>query len=125
MTNTEYYNNIKAGALSSCYWCREVIRYLRVSYYDYAPMISDGLFNAFFNKTDVVGTAEIEKRLGRRLTIEELRPCLLSVPYLLSGHPLIMETDAERLRLQEFEKIITDKIREQETRTRNTILKTL
>ena len=124
MSNAEYYNNIRAAALSSCYWCCALIRYLH-TYDRYAPMVSDGLFNMFFNTTDVVGTPEIEKRLGRRLLVEELEAVPLSVPYLLSGHPLINESDAERLRLQEFEKIITDKIREQETRTRNTILKTL
>lgn len=124
MTNTEYYNNIKAVALSSCYWCREVIRYLH-TYDRYAPMVSDGLFNVFFKPTDVVGTPEIEKRLGRRLTVEELDAVPLSVPYLLSGHPIITESDAERLRLQEFERLINDKIRKEENRTRTRIRKTL
>lgn len=125
MNNAEYYKSIQAAALSSCYWCREVIRYLMCDYYDYAPMISDGLFKAFFNERDIVGTAEIEKALGRRLTVEELKPCVLSVAYLLSDHPIITESEGERLRLQEFERIINDKIREQENRTRTRIRKTL
>lgn len=124
MTNAEYYNNIKSVALSSCYWCQWVIRYLH-TYDRYAPMVSDGLFNVFFKPTDVVGTPEIEKRLGRRLTVEELDAVPLSVPYLLSGHPIITESEAERLRLQEFERLINERIRKQENRTRTRIRKTL
>ena len=124
MTNTEYYNNIKAGALSSCYWCREVIRYLKDPD-TYAPIISDGVYKVFFDAYDDNDVKGIERRLGRRLLVEELNPAPSSVPYLLSGHPLITESNAERLRLQEFEQLINDRIRTQETRTRNTILKTL
>lgn len=124
MSNAEYYNNIRAAALSSCYWCCALIRYLH-TYDRYAPMVSDGLFNMFFNTTDIVGTPEIEKRLGRRLLVEELEAVPLSVPYLLSGHPLINESDAERLRLQEFEQLINERIRKEENRTRTRIRKTL
>lgn len=112
-----YYKMLQRYALQSEFWGRKYFGYFTTEYYDYAPMIDDELFTSLFDKKDIVGVEAIEKALGRKLKIEELKATPLSVDYFLFEHPIITGTQDEEKRIEEFEEIILSSIRRAEKRT--------
>lgn len=124
MSNAEYYANIQAKALSSFYWLQSLAVWLPLSA-RYAPEVSAALFAENFAPGEPIGTQDIEKKTGRRLSIEELEPVPRSVPYFLTAYPNITGTEDERERLCEFDELITSAIRKMENRTRAAIRKRL
>lgn len=115
MDNEELYYNIQYKAMQSVYWSRKARLYFLVEQYYYAPMIEDDLFTSYFHRKDVVSVLEMEQRFGRRLKIEELAVCPLSVSYLLFGRPLITGTPKEYNKLCAFADLIDKSIRRNET----------
>lgn len=83
--------------------------------YNYAPMIEDDLFISLFPQQTTVGALAIEKALGRRLKVEELKVCLLSVNYFLFGRPIITNTQSELVKLDDFADLIANSVNRNET----------
>ena len=124
MSNKEYYADIQARALSSYYWLQSLAIWLPMSHRN-APAIASALFAEHFATDEMVGTQDVEGKIGRRLNIEELTAVPLSVPYFLTAYPNITDTDEEREKLGEFDELITSTIRKMENRTRTAIRKGL
>ncbi|KXB46034.1 hypothetical protein HMPREF1870_00952 [Bacteroidales bacterium KA00344] len=116
MNNRQYYRQIQAEALRSVFWSTKAVDYHLTQYYDYAPMIADNLFLEHFAPDAVVGVPEVEAVLGRRLKVEELKPCNTSVGYFLFGSPIIAGGEREKAILDAFKDIIAKSILRYESR---------
>lgn len=114
--NKRLFVSCKETALSSVYWSRRVSGYHIFDVYEYSPMIQNELFNSLFTETDIVGSLAVEEKLGRKLKIEELRVCPLSVNYLIFGEPIVTGTGAECSTLIAFHDLIEGKIKRYERR---------
>ena len=125
ISNNELFYHIKRTALMSVYWSRKASLYHLVEVYEYAPMIEDELFNSLFEQKTIVGVYDIEKALGRRIAIEELIVCPLSVNYLIFGEPLLTGSEKEREKLLAFKETVENGIRQNERRTINREIKRL
>lgn len=125
ISNSELFYQIKRTALMSVYWGRKVSLYHLVEVYEYAPMIEDELFNSLFEQKAIVGVYDIEKELGRKIAIEELIVCPLSVSYLIFGEPLLTGSEKEREKLLAFKETVENGIRRNERRAINRELKRL
>lgn len=123
MSNEELFHKCKWQALSSVFWARKALVYHCGEVYDYAPMIQDTLFAKLFPQEAVVGVYEMEAALGRKLCVEELIVCPLSVNYLIFAEPTITGSPQERETLLGFLELIERSVRRYETRTRNYLLK--
>ena len=118
MTNKELYQIIRNRALSSVYWSRKQEHYFERDILYYAPMVENWLFNSLFDSKAVVGVMQLEKALKRKINVEELAVCPLSVRYFLFGSPVITESPKEKERLIKFSVLIDDKINRYEERTK-------
>lgn len=114
--NKELFYHIKRTALCSVYWSRKALSYHLIEVYEYAPMIEDNLFGSLFNEKNIVGVYDIEGALGRKIAIEELLVCPLSVSYLIFGEPLLTGSDKERQTLFAFYEVVKNGIRKGEKR---------
>ena len=118
MTNKELYIQIAEEALNSIYWSRKASFFFTSERYNYAPMVETQLWQTLgHSDSEVIGWEELETELGRRLRVEELTVCPLSVSYLLFGSPIITDTENERNKLNEFYTIIKSAIARAERRT--------
>ena len=125
ISNNELFYHIKRTALMSVYWGRKASLYHLVEVYEYAPMIEDELFNSLFEQKAIVGVYDIETALGRKIAIEELIVCPLSVNYLIFGEPLLTGSEKEREKLLAFKETVENGIRQNERRTINREIKRL
>lgn len=124
-SNSDLFYHIKRTALSSVYWSKKVFGYHLIEVYEYAPMIEDNLYCSLFNKKGIVGVYDIEKALGRKIAVEELIVCPLSVSYLIFGEPLLSGSDKERKTLFAFYEVVKNGIRKGEKRAIGSELKRL
>lgn len=125
ISNSELFYQIKRTALMSVYWGRKTSLYHLVEVYGYAPMIEDELFNSLFEQKAIVGAYDIEAALGRKIAIEELIVCPLSVNYLIFGEPLLTGSEKEREKLLAFKETVENGIRRNERRAINREIKRL
>ena len=88
-------------------------------------MIEDELFNSLFEQKAIVGAYDIEAALGRKIAIEELIVCPLSVNYLIFGEPLLTGSEKEREKLLAFKETVENGIRRNERRAINREIKRL
>lgn len=116
-TNRELLLSCKRLALSSVYWSKRGYVYHVYEVEHFGPMINDSLFLSLFNRSDTVGANEMESKLGRRLTVEELQVCPLSANYLIFGEPTITGTDIEQSKLRRFYDTIEEAIYKNEKQT--------
>lgn len=115
--NLYLFYEIRSIAFSSVYWSRKAKDYYTYEIYRYAPMIKDELFNSIAKEEEVIGVIELEERLNRRIKIEELKVCPLSVSYLIFGNPIVTGTEEEYKTLTDFKEILINGIRRNEKRT--------
>ncbi len=125
LNNWELLYLIKRAAFCSVYWSRKAALYHLVEVYDYAPMIDDDLFCRLFNKGAIVGVHIMEEALERKIAVEELKVCPLSVDYLIFGEPIVTGSEAERATLLAFYDMVVDKIQKNERRAINWEIKRL
>lgn len=88
-------------------------------------MINDELFLTYFDQQELVSVESMERVLGRRLKVDEIKVCPISVTYFLFGHPIVEETETCRCKLIEFDNEIQTMIRRGVKRTRTSIKKIL
>jgi hypothetical protein len=108
-SNQILYEKICWLAYHSVFWSRKAQGYIEKVYH-YAPMIRDGVFLSLYNSGDIVGSYDIEQKLGRRLFIEELVPCTLSCYYFLYGKPHLSGSETEAKILGKFKEIIESSV---------------
>lgn len=123
--NQQLLRHIKEVALSSVYWSEKVSHYHLVHLYEYAPMVEDELFQGVFLESETVGTLELEKALGRKIAVEELIVCPLSVNYLIFDRPTITGSQKEYDKLCQFQELVIKSIRRNETRAINNKIRML
>jgi|GEM_PF-4261225 hypothetical protein len=101
-SNSDLLYHIKRTALSSVYWSKKALSYHLIEVYEYAPMIEDELYCSLFDEKDIIGVYDMERALGRKIAVEELIVCPLSVNYLVFGEPVLTGSDKERGKLFGF-----------------------
>ena len=116
--NTKLLLSCKEAAFNSVYWSRKALCYHMVDIYEIAPMVIDEVWaSLLYKETDIVGVLEIEDKLGRKLKIEELSVCPLSVNYLICGEPIVTGTEEEHAKLIAFHELIVKGIQKNERRS--------
>ena len=124
-SSSDFLYHIKRTALSSVYWSKKALSYHLIEVYEYAPMIEDNLYCSLFDEKDIVGVYDMERALGRKIAVEELLVCPLSVNYLIFGEPLLTGSDKERQTLFAFYEVVKNGIRKGEKRAIGSELKRL
>ena len=110
MSNKELFNEICRTAYSSVYWSRksrEAYGYKK----EYGAMVEDSLFLSLFDGKEIVGSIEMEEKLGRRIAVKELLPTPLSCYYFLFCSPDVHEDEETREKLLVFKEMIEKSIK--------------